>query len=46
VVIFGISLIYAKIKGPVEATGVQDKATDLLADEDQKIDAIDGDVTK
>jgi YkoY family integral membrane protein len=46
VVIFGISLIYAKIKGPVDASPVQDKATDLLAEEDQKIDAIDGDVTK
>ena len=46
VVIFAISLIYARLQGPAEVDTLAENAEDLLAVEDKKIDAIDGDVTK
>ena len=48
ILIFIIAFIYAKMQGPVEEPmdAMEEKASALLAEEDKKIDAIDGDVTK
>lgn len=46
VVIFAVSLIWARMKGPVEADPLAEKAEGLMASEDQAIDKIDGNVTK
>jgi YkoY family integral membrane protein len=46
VVIFAIAFIWAKIEGPVETDALQEKAEEILAAEDERIDKTDGDVTK
>jgi YkoY family integral membrane protein len=46
VVIFAVAFIWARIEGPVEANALQDKAEEILAEEDKAIDDVDGDVTK
>jgi YkoY family integral membrane protein len=48
VVIFAVSYVYARIQGPVEHAGdpMEEKASALLSEEDKRIDAIDGKVTK
>jgi YkoY family integral membrane protein len=45
-VIFLIAFIWAKMEGPVEAPPLAESAGDLLASEDARIDAIDGNVHK
>ena len=46
VVIFAIALIWARIEGPAEPDSLAEKAGDLLGEEDKRLDASDGDVTK
>jgi YkoY family integral membrane protein len=46
VVIFAIALVWAKMQGPAETDALQNKAQDLLAEEDKRIDQIDGDFQK
>jgi YkoY family integral membrane protein len=46
VVIFAIAFAWAKIEGPVETDTLQEKAEEILAQEDKAIDEIDGDVRK
>jgi len=48
IVIFIVSFIYARMQGPVEEPmdEMEEQASALLAEEDKKIDAVDGDVTK
>ena len=48
VVIFAAAFVYARMQGPVAESHdpIEEKASALLAAEDKRIDAIDGDVTK
>jgi len=46
IVIFTIAFIWAKIEGPVEADALDAKAEAILADEDKKMDEVDGVVRK
>ena len=46
VVIFVIAFVYARVEGPVEVEPLAEKAGELLAEEDQRLDAVDGKVTK
>ncbi len=46
VVIFAISLIWARMEGPAKVDELAETAEDLLSVEDKAIDKIDGDVTK
>ncbi len=46
VVIFAIAFIWAKIEGPVDTDALQEKAEEILVEEDKAIDDIDGDVRK
>ena len=46
VVIFVIAFVYARLEGPVEVEPLAEKAGELLAEEDQRLDAVDGKVTK
>ena len=46
VVIFIVAFIWAKIEGPVETDALQEKAEEILSEEDKRIDESDGDVRK
>jgi YkoY family integral membrane protein len=46
VVIFTIAFIWARIEGPVEADALDAKAEAILAEEDKKMDEVDGGVRK
>jgi YkoY family integral membrane protein len=46
VVIFVIAFIWARIEGPVETDSLQEKAEEILVEEDKRIDDVDGDVRK
>ena len=46
VVIFVVAFIWARIEGPVETDSLQEKAEEILVEEDKRIDDVDGDVTK
>jgi YkoY family integral membrane protein len=46
IVIFTIAFIWAKIEGPVEADALDAKAEAILAEEDKKMDEVDGVVRK
>ena len=46
VAIFIIAFIWAKIEGPVETDALQEKAEEILSEEDKRIDEADGDVRK
>ena len=46
VVIFVAAFIWARIEGPVETDALQETAEEILAQEDTRIDEVDGDVRK